>query len=376
MWGDRVFITTAVSADPKETFTTAAARGASVADSRPVQNWRIYCLDRQSGRILWQRIAHEGVPKIGRHAKASHANATPVTDGRHLVAFFGSEGLYAYTVDGERLWWRDLGVIDVGYVGQPEYQWSTASSPILHDGLVIVQADAQQNSFVAAFDVRTGREVWRQQRDELPSWSTPVIATGAEAPVLITSSPKFIRGLDPRTGRELWRVEDGAEVKVPTPVVGEDLVVVSGGAPRGREFHGIRFGAAEASGDAEDRLAWTVEKGGPYTPTPIIVGERLFVLGDNAVLSAYDVDTGRLEHRVRVPETGGAYSASPVWAGGYLYLASEDGEVHVVKATPPFDRVASNPMGEPLMATPAVADGMLIIRGARHVFGVREDASS
>ena len=369
VWGDRVFVTTAVSADPAETFTPAAARGSSVAGSRPRQSWRVYCLDRRTGRILWERTAREGVPKIGRHAKASHANATPATDGRHVAVFFGSEGLFVYSAEGELLWSRDLGVIDVGYVGQPEYQWSTASSLLLHDGLVIVQADAQQDSFMAAFDVRTGREAWRRERDELPSWSTPVIAGSGDRAVLVTNSPKYIRGLDPRTGRELWRVPDGAEVKVPTPVVRGDMVVVSGGAPRGRQFYGIRAGATEPAGGAE-RLAWTVDKGGPYTPTPIVLGDVLFVLGDNAVLSAYDVRSGRLLHQGRVPDTGGAYSASPVAADGLLYLASEDGEIHVVRAGTRFELLGTNAMGEALMATPAIAGGMLIVRGARHVFGV------
>lgn len=370
VWGDRVFVTTAVSADAAETFTPAAARGSSVAASRPRQSWRVYCLDRRTGRILWERTAHEGVPKIGRHAKASHANATPATDGRHVAVFFGSEGLFLYTVDGDLLWSRDLGVIDVGYVGQPEYQWSTASSPILHDGLVIVQADAQQDSFMAAFDVRSGNKVWRRERDDLPSWSTPVIASAGDRPVLVTNSPRFIRGLDPGTGRELWRIPDGAEVKVPTPVVSGGLVVVSGGAPRGRQFYGVRAGRETEASGSGDRIAWTVQKGGPYTPTPIVVGRVLFVLGDNAVLSAYEVRTGKLLHQGRVPETGGAYSASPVAANGLLYLSSEDGDIHVVRAEAAFEVVAANAMGEALMATPAIADGMLIVRGARHVFGV------
>jgi len=376
IWGDLVFITTAVSSDSAETFTPAAARGASVAESRPQQSWRIYCLDRQSGRIVWQRTAHEGVPKIGRHAKASHANATPATNGRQVVAFFGSEGLFAYSLDGKPLWSRDLGIIDVGYVGQPEYQWSTASSPLLYDGLVIIQADAQQGSFVAAFDVESGREVWRQRRDELPSWSTPVIAGAGSRAVLVTNSPKFIRGLDPRTGRELWRVADGAEVKVPTPVAAQDIVVVSGGAPRGRQFYGIRPAeSGDRRNDEVDRLAWTVEKGGPYTPTPIVTGDLLFVLADNGVLRAFEVQSGRLLHQARVPETGGAYSASPVSAAGVLYLTSEDGEIHVVRAESRFELIATNAMGEILMATPAIGGGMLIVRGAQHVFGVRGSGS-
>jgi outer membrane protein assembly factor BamB len=371
VWGDRIFLTTAVSAEPSETFDPGAARGSSVAGSRPRQSWELICLDRRSGRIVWQRTARSGEPRIGRHAKGSHANATAATDGEHVVAFFGSEGLYVYTMQGDLVWSRDLGVIDVGYVGQAQYQWGTASSPLLHDGMVIIQADAQQDSFIAAFDVRTGQQRWRHSRDELPSWSTPVIARTAAGPVIVTNGPRFMRGIDPSTGRELWRIEDGAEVKVPTPVVGDKVVVMSGGAPRGRQFYGLKPERRPQSGPG-DRVVWTVEKGGPYTPTPIILGDRLLVVSDNGVLSRYDLASGRLVDQARVPASGGAYSASPVAVDRLLYLASEDGDVHVVRSGADVTVVSTNPMGEPIMATPAIADGMLIVRGARHLFGIAE----
>jgi len=365
IWGDRVFVTTAVNAVPRPNQSSTA--GTATVKDDGVQSWRLLCLDRTTGRIVWDRTAHTGEPRIGRHPKASHANSTPVTDGRHVVAYFGSEGLYAYDVDGNLLWSRDLGVIDVGYVGRPEYQWSTASSPVIHDGRVIIQADSHERSFIAAFDVATGREVWRQTRDELPSWTTPVLAESPEGTVLVTNAPKFIRGLDPATGRELWRVADEAVVKVPTPVVGGGLVVASGGNPRGRPFHAIRPGTDVAAGD---RVAWTAPKGGPYTPTPLIVAGLLYVLADNGVLSCYELATGTPRYQMRVSEDAGTYSASPIAVGNRIYVATEDGTVHVVRAGPTFELLASNPMGEGLMATPAVGGDLLVVRGARHVFGI------
>lgn len=367
VWGDRVFITTAVSTRPLPTPGADAISGAGTVKDDGEQSWRVFCLDRRTGRVLWERTAHSGVPKIGRHPKASHANSTPVTDGRHVVAYFGSEGLYTYDMNGTLLWSKDLGVIDVGYVGRAELQWSTASSPVIHGGMVIIQADSHERSFIAAFDVASGRQVWRHTRDELPSWTTPVVASGSGGDVLVTNAPNFIRGLDPATGRELWRVEDEAVVKVPTPVVAGDLVVASGGNPRGRQFHAIRPGV---SVPAERRVAWTAPKGGPYTPTPIVVDGRLYVLADNGVLSTYDVATGQPGYQTRVSPSAGTYSASPIAVGGRIYVATEDGTIHVVRAGPAFELLASNPMNEGLMATPAVAGDLLIVRGVNHVFGI------
>lgn len=367
VWDDRIFVTTAESAGGVSVDPAVGTGRATIKDD-PVQRWQLICLDRETGRVLWTRTAAEGRPKIGRHPKASHANSTPATDGRYVVAYFGSEGLYAFRVDGTPLWSKDLGVIDVGYVGLPEYEWSTASSPLIHEGLVVIQADARKGSFLAAFELATGREVWRQQRDELPSWATPVIArTDAGAAVLVTSSPNFIRGTDPASGRELWRIEDGAEVKVPTPVVTSDLVIVSGGAPRGREFRAVR---PDPGLQAAKRVAWTAEKGSPYTPTPIVVGPRLFVLSDNGVLSCYELATGALTYQHRVAPGGGSYSASPVAASGRLYIASEEGTIHVIRGGEKFERLASNPMDEPLMATPAIAGDTLIVRGASQLFAI------
>lgn len=366
VWGDRVFVTTAVSADPADTFDTSAARGASVAEDTPRQSWQVLCLDRGTGAVLWSRVAHEGVPRIGRHAKGSHANATAATDGTIVVAWFGSEGLHAFSMDGEPLWSKDLGLIDVGYVGQRQYQWGVATSPLIHDGRVIVQADTQDASFIAAFDARTGAEVWRHMRDELPSWTTPVVASTSAGDVIVTNGPRFMRGLDPASGRELWAIADGAEVKVPTPVVGDGIVIMSGGAPRGREFYGVRPGSQV---DAAERVAWRAPKGGPYTPTPIVIGSRLHVLSDNGVLSRFDVATGDLIDQTRIGE-GGAFSASPVAIGDVLLLASEDGDVYAVRSGDAVTVLQTNSMGEQVMATPAVVGGTLIIRGARHVVAI------
>jgi outer membrane protein assembly factor BamB len=283
-----------------------------------------------------------------------------------VAAFFGSEGLHVYDMGGELRWRRDLGVIDAGYVGLPEYQWETASSPLIYRDLVIVQADSRARSFVAAFDLATGTEVWRTTRDENPSWATPVIVTADGRDLLLTSSPNYFRALDPATGDEVWRFRDEADVKVPTPVSGHGLVFFSGGAPAGREFYAIRPGGrgeitGGPDGGAGGQVAW-VSRGGPYTPTPLVYGDRLYVLSDLGVLSAFDAPTGDLVTRRRVPDIGGTYNASPVAANGHLFLAEADGTVHVVRADDALTIVAANETGDTLMATPALTANGLIVR--------------
>jgi outer membrane protein assembly factor BamB len=372
VWGDRVFVTSAVPL-PAAGGDAAAAADAAVnlgdGGSVPVTSrhaWRLYCLDRATGRIRWERTAHEGVPRVKRHAKASMASASPATDGSRVVAMMGSEGLYAFDVDGRPLWTKDLGRLNQGYVDDPTAEWSPGSSPIIHDGLVIVQNDRHADSYVAAFDVATGVEKWRVAHDEMPSWATPLVHRGART-TIVTNSPKAIRGHDPATGRELWSVPEGSQVKVPTPVTFEDLVIVTGGWPNGgRPIFAIRAATGE--------VVWKLERGSSYTPTPLVYQGVLYVCIDNGVLSAYDPRTGRRHYQERLASDAGNFSASPVAAAGRLYIASEDGDVFVVKAGTRFERLARNSMNEMLLATPAIVGDQLLVRTRGHVVAIAPGA--
>jgi outer membrane protein assembly factor BamB len=375
VWGDSVFVTTAISSADKLTYN-AKDDGIQPATDDSVHEWRVLSLDRNTGRTLWSQIAHRGVPKVKRHVKATQANATAVTDGRFVVVSFGSEGLYAFDMNGVLLWKQDLGVLDPGYAGQPELSWGFASSPVIYRDLVIMQCDVQKNSFIAAFNLKDGKRVWFTERDELPAWSTPVIYEGRERTELVTSGSKYYRGYDPLTGRELWRLRDDTQVKVPSPVVANDLFYLSGGNPRGREFYVVRpnangdisIGAGQAAGPS---IAWRRERGSPYTPTPIVYDGYLYICNDNGVLTVYDAKTGAQVYVHRIGTTNSTFSASPIAANGRIYLSSEDGEVFVIKAGPVYELLAVNRMGEPLMATPAASGGMIFIRGQRHLFAVK-----
>ena len=374
-WGDRVFVTTAISSRKDATFKPGLYGEGTASEDVTVQKWNVIALDRGTGRVVWERTAYEGVPKEKRHIKATYANATPATDGRYVVAFFGSQGVYAYDMDGRLKWRRDLGRLNAGAYDLPEYEWGTASSPIIWKDLVILQADQQQGSFVTALRLEDGTTAWKTARDEFPSWATPAVSPGGE---LVTNSPKFIRGYDPRTGNELWRLGRSSNITAPTPVFEDGLIVVgSGRRPNAPLFvleHGARGDITLPEGaTGGGPVRWTREGAGPYMPTPIVYGGLVYVLKNQGILTAWDLRTGEKKYEERLPGVVSGFSASPVAADGKLYLASEDGDVHVVRAGPKLEVIAVNAMDEPLMATPAIAGDLLLLRGEKTLFAVRAE---
>jgi outer membrane protein assembly factor BamB len=370
VWGDRIFVTTAVSSDPKSVFQYPLTGQLDQRTDLARHQFKIYCLDKRTGKILWEKVAAELEPRVARHPHNSYASATPATDGKRVVAFFGSEGLYAFDLEGKLLWKQDVGPLDQGAFDVPEYKWGSASSPIIYKDLVIVQCDQQKGSFLAAFDASTGKPVWRTQREALPSWSTPTVYEGGERAELATNGAEYFRGYDPRTGAELWRIKGTSMISVPTPFAAHGLIYLASGYYRFiQPIVALKPGA---TGDVPvERVAWRTEKGAPYLPTPIVYGDYFYSFNHRGILTVYNAKTGEQIYEQRLG-AGGAFAASPVAAGGRLYSASEDGEVYVVKAGPAFELLATNKMDEVVMATPALADGMLIIRGLNHLFGIAQ----
>ncbi|HUG54154.1 MAG TPA: PQQ-binding-like beta-propeller repeat protein [Vicinamibacteria bacterium] len=382
VWGDRVFVTTAISSRPDASFKPGLYGEGTASEDRTVHRWDVLSLDKRTGKLLWQRTAYEGVPREKRHIKATYANATPATDGRYVVAFFGSQGLYAYDLEGELQWKRDLGRLDAGAYDAPDYEWGTASSPIIYKDLVIVQCDQQKDSFLMALRLRDGTTAWRTPREELPSWATPNVYTpGADGRAeLVTNAPRFIRGYDPETGRELWRLGRSSNITAPTPVFDGDLIVVMSGRRPNAPIFVLRAGA---SGDitlpegatSGGSVVWTRERAGAYMPTPLIYRGHLYVLKNQGIFTCYLLRTGELKYEQRLPEVGSGFSASPVAADGRLYLPSEDGDILVVRAGPQFELLGRNAMGQPVMASPAISDGMMLVRGERDLFAIGRPAA-
>jgi outer membrane protein assembly factor BamB len=378
VWGNKVFVTTAVSVNPKEETRFGLYGDVAPVKEESKHTWKVYCLDKQTGKILWERTAYEGVPKVKRHPKATHASSTPAVDGKHIITLFGSEGLYCYDLNGKLLWKQDLGVLDAGWFYDPDYQWEHASSPIIYKNLVIVQADVQKDSYIAAYDIRTGKPVWKTPREEIPSWATPTVYEGKTRAELITNGTKAIRGYDPAAGKELWRLTPNSEITTPTPFVAHDLIYVTSGYAPIQPIYAIRPGATgdinlKEGEESNKFIAWSKKRGGPYMPTPIVYGDLFYVCSNQGVMTAYNARTGERVYQQRLADRGGAFTASIVASDGKIYLSSEDGEVFVVKAGPKHELLAVNPMGEVLMATPAISDGMLIVRGIKHLFAIAEN---
>ena len=379
VWGNRVFVSTAVSSDPKQGIKTGQYGDVEPVSDATKHTWKLVAIDKASGKVVWERIAHEGIPKTKRHTKSSQANSTPVTDGRVVVVSFGSEGLYAYDFTGKQLWKKDLGVLNSGWFFDPDYEWGHGSSPIIYKNMVIVQCDIQRGSFIAAFDTQTGKEVWRTERDEIPSWSTPSIMEVDGKAELVTQATNFTRGYDPMTGKELWRYSGNSEIAIPTPIMGPGFIVITNGYRLVQPIVALKPGATGditlKQGETKSAsIAWSMQRGGPYIPTPVIYQDQLYVLQGNGVLQAYKVATGERIYQERIGGTGGSFSASLVAADGKIYATSEDGDVFVIKAGPAYELLSKNVVGEVLMATPAISDGLIIFRGLKNVIAIKAGA--
>ena len=375
VWGDTVFVTSAISSRKDAAFKPGLYGDGDASEDRSIHKWMLYAIDKRTGRIRWERVAREGAPRNKRHIKSTYASATPVTDGRILVAWFGSEGIHAFDVNGAPLWQVDLGRVDMGAYDIPTYEWGPASSPIIWNGLLILQCDTQTDSFVLALKLETGEVVWKTSRDELSSWGTPTVAATMTGPELVTNASNFIRGYDARTGRELWRLGGSSKITAPTPIFADDLIVVASGRAPERPIFVVKPGAR---GDltlardktASDAIAWSRTGRGSYMPTPLAYRGLLYVLANNGVFDAYDLKSGKEIYRQRLPLVGSGFSASPVAADGKIYLSNEDGDMLVVRAGPTFAHVATNSIRELLMATPALSEGVMYVRGASSLFAI------
>jgi len=370
VWGNKIFVTTAVEGP---VVPGAKAVKHMIGDKEFLHpdsigadrkhTFNVICLSATTGKLLWEQTAFEGTPYDNRHRKSSFAASTPATDGKYVYAFFGSEGLYAYDMSGKLAWKADLGKL--GTVGM-----GTGTSPVLHDNLVVMQCDEENGdaSFIVALDKKTGKEVWKTLRKVQVSWATPILVRTAKRAELITSGTEAIVAYDPATGKELWRHKGVESNAIPSPVANNEMVFLSAGFPA-KIVMAIRLGAA---GDLTDsvNVAWKHSKGTAYVPWPLLYGDYLYLTTDRGILTCLNAKTGELIYeggRVPIPAT---FTASPVAFGGKILLTSEDGDTFMVKAGPKHEILGSNSVGEPVYASPAIANGRIFIRGEKNLYAI------
>lgn len=378
VWEDRLYVATAVSSAGKASLKVGLYGAGDSADDSAEQAWIVYCLDKRTGQVLWERVAHKGKPKAARHTKATHANTTLATDGRRIVAFFGSEGLFAFSMSGKPQWRLDLGNLDAGPMPE-DLSWGFASSPVLYNDTVVVQADVKRGSFVAAYSAKDGKQLWRTPRQGVSerSWSTPsVVEHGKQTSVVCNGWP-YVAGYDWKTGRERWRLRSGGDVPVPTPVFASGLVFVANAHGGPSPIYAIRPNAA---GDITPReparssagVAWMEPRNGAYMQTPLVHNGIVYSASDRGILNAYDASTGQRFYQQRLSYRAAAFTASPVAAEGRLYFVSEDGDVYVVKQGAAYQFLALNRLGEVTLATPAISQGTIFFRTRGHVAAISD----
>ena len=375
--GDRVFLTTAISSDATQKFRTGLYGDTDSVQDKSAHQWKVMALDRKTGKVLWEQSAHSGLPKTKRHAKSSQASPTPVTDGKVVIAYFGSEGLFAYSVDGKLLWKKDVGIQNAGWFFDPDSEWGAASSPVIHKNTVIVQCDRQRDSFIAAFDLNSGRELWRTARAEIPTWGSPTLVQGKDRTEVVTNGTKAIRGYDADTGKELWTLGPNSEVTCTTPVTANGLIYVTAGYPPVQPIYAIKAGSMgdltlKDGKESSDSIAWSKQRGGVYLPSPIVYGEHLYTVSNNGILTAYDAKTGARVYQQRIGE-GGSFVSSPIAATGKLIVSSEDGVVYFIKTGAQYELLGKASLEEPVLATPAIAGDALLIRTAKYLYAIGGD---
>jgi outer membrane protein assembly factor BamB len=375
VWGNRIFLTTAVEGPVveghqvyKHILGGKEFKHPDWAGSDHSYTFKVICVDASKGKVLWEQTAYDGPVFDHRHRRNTYASPTPVTDGKYVYAFFGSEGLYCYDFAGKLVWKQSLG-------GIPQLGMGPGSSPVLYENIVVVTADQDggDTSYIVALDKKTGKQVWKTPRNNHASWATPVLVKIATRTELVVSGSEWVVSYDPATGKELWKCKGVESHAIPTPVVMGDIAVLSAGSQAKRAM-AIKLGG---SGDITDspNILWKYQKGTAYVPSPILYGDYVYLMTDAGILTCLDVKTGEVKYEGGRPPVPAKFMASPVAFDQKILLTSEDGDTFVLKAGPTFEVIRTNSLGEPIYSSPAIANGKIYIRGAKHLYCIANGAA-
>lgn len=373
IWDNRLFITTAINTKNAESLKVGLYGDIDEANDSVEHEFKVFCLDKNNGKILWEKIAHRGIPKSKRHTKSSQANCTPATDGKYLVVHFGSEGLYCFDLNGNLIWKKDMGILNPGPYTDPGVEWGYASSPIIFRDRVIIQCDIPKTPYIASLDLATGNEIWRTSRgDEVSTWCTPAIYSKNNVTQVIANGYMHICGYDFETGKELWKLSNGGDAPAPAPVIANDLIYLN--SAHGK-FSPIFVVKPDAKGDitlAPDstknkHIVWSIKRGGAYMQTPLIYKDNLYNLQVNGMLTCFNALTGEVKYKENLKD---AFTASAIAADGKIYLTSEQGTIYVIKEGGEFKLLAKNQMKDVCMASPAVSGNTIYFRTQHYVIAV------
>ncbi len=367
VWGNRIFLTTAVPTGKKETPAGRSQNPAGGFGSGEEQKLMVICLDRKTGKTLWERVAKTAVPHEGFHRQyGSFASNPPVTDGKFVYISFGSYGVYCYDLDGKLIWEKDLGV-----KMQMRNQFGESAAPMLAGDRLIINCDHEAGSFIVALDKRTGKELWRTKRDEISAWAMPLMIEHKGHKQIVVSATNKVRAYDPDNGKVIWEAAGLGLNVIPAPVWQGDLVYAMSGF-RDPKLMAIRLGK-EGDLTNSDAIVWSQTRGMSYTPSPVLYDNKFYALTDNGMLSCFDAVTGKpFYQQQRLPQAEN-FKASPVAADGKLYLAGESGATYVIKMGEKFEVVATNTLADHLfVASPVVVEGELFLRSHSQLFCISE----
>lgn len=370
VWGNRVFLTAVVNSGDSE----APKKGLYFGGERPVLKsehlWKVMCLGLLDGKVQWEKVVHRGAPETPVHLKNCYGAETPVTDGERVYALFGNLGLFVFTMDGVEAWSKPI------EPHKMRYGWGTAASPVLQGGKLILVNDNDEHAEMFALDAKTGKELWRVDRDEKSNWATPFVWEQGNRTEIITSGSRAVRSYDLES-KLLWSLKGMSSIAIPTPFAADGLLFVASGyvGDKLRPLYAIRPGASGditlASGETNNQfIAWSNLVGAPYNPSPLFYEGRIYILFDRGLVSCYDAKTGQAHYeRERLPE-GLAFTASPWAAGGRIFCLNEDGVCFVIKAGDRFELLPGNKLADDdmCMATPALAGDRLLIRTATRLY--------
>ncbi|MCH8045248.1 MAG: PQQ-binding-like beta-propeller repeat protein [Planctomycetes bacterium] len=374
VWGDRIFLTTVTREGQPEDAKRGLYFGGNRAKPPTVVHRRkVVCLSTSTGKVLWERVAHEAIPKYGHHIKSSYASETPVTDGERLYVYFGNVGVFCYTTGGKPLWSKRL------KPHKMRYDWGTASSPVLHKGRLYLVNDNDEESYLLALDAKTGKEIWRTGRKEKSNWATPYVWPNTLRTEIIVPGSGKIRSYD-LDGKLLYELGGGSSITIATPYSKFGLLYVSSGyiLDRKKPLFAIRPGASgdislKSDETSNKHIAWCQKRAGPYNPTTLVYGELLYVLLDRGMIACYEAKTGREVYGRQRIDGGRAFTASPWAYDGKIFCLNEYGQTFVIQAGRKFKLLSTNALAKDdlCMSTPAIAGDKLIIRTAGRVYCIK-----